>query len=158
MSWSLAMNQRRRNWQLWTGFLLCVIAFASYVFVFARFPVTRDVPWATFMIFAVGIVALLIGLKHALGQPQQYRGKIMGPILATLGLAIVGFFCFTVFYQTRQLPASSGAPRVGQKAPELVLPDTSNHPVSLSSLLSVPLAVSQAPPKGVLLVFYRGYW
>jgi hypothetical protein len=152
------MNQRRWNWHLWAGFLLCLVAFASYFFVFDRFPVTRDVPWANFLLFGVGIALLFVGLKRAFGQPQQYRGKIAGSILSTVSVAIVGFFCFVVFYQTRQLPTATQAPRVGQKAPEFVLPDTNNQPVSLSSLLSTPLASSQAPPKGVLLVFYRGYW
>jgi len=101
---------------------------------------------------------LFVGLKRAFGQPQQYRGKIAGPILGTLSLLIVGVFCFAVFYQTRLLPASTGAPRVGQKAPEFVLPDTNNNPVTLSSLLSSASADTLARPKGVLLVFYRGYW
>jgi peroxiredoxin len=48
--------------------------------------------------------------------------------------------------------------QVGQKAPEFVLADANNNPVALSSLLSAAMPGSQAPPKGVLLVFYRGYW
>jgi hypothetical protein len=152
----LAMDQRRWNWHLWTGFVVCLTALVSYFFVFARFPATRDVPWVNFLLFGTGIAFLFFGLKHAFGDPQQYRGKIAGPILSLLGLCIVGVFCFLIFYQTRQLPPSAGAPRVGQKALDFVLPDTNNRPVSLSSLLSTPLA--NAPPKAVLLVFYRGYW
>jgi hypothetical protein len=151
------MNRRLSNWHLWAGFLLCFIGFASFPF-FARFPVTRDVPWANFLFFAVGGVLLFLGLKRAFGQPQQYRGKITGPILGTLSLLALGFFCYIVFYMTRQLPASAAAPHLGQKAPEFVLPDTTNQPVSLASLLSTPLVGSQLPPTGVVLVFYRGYW
>ena len=151
------MNRRLWNWQLWAGFLLCLAGFASFPF-FARFPVTRDVPWANILFFAAGGVLLFLGLKRAFGQPQQYRGKIAGPILGTLSLLALGFFCYIVFYMTRQLPAAAGAPHVGQKAPEFVLPDTTNQPVSLASLLSTPLTGSQASPKGVVLVFYRGYW
>ena len=152
------MNQRRWNWYLWAGSLLCLVAFASYFLLFSRFPVTRDVPWVNFLLFGTGVAFLFVGLKRAFGQPQQYRGKIAGPILGTLSLLILGVLCFAVFYQTRQLPASTGAPRVGQKAPEFVLPDTNNNPVTLSSLLSSASADTQARPKGVLLVFYRGYW
>ena len=151
------MNRRLWNWQLWAGFLLCLVGFASFP-IFAKFPVTRDVPWANFLFFAVGGVLLFLGLNRAFGQPQQYRGKIAGPILGTLSLLALGFFCYIVFYMTRQLPASAGAPQVGQKAPEFVLPDTTNQPVSLASLLSTPLTGSQALPKGVVLVFYRGHW
>ena len=152
------MNQRRWNWYLWAGSLLCLVAFACYFLLFSRFPVTRDVPWVNFLLFGTGVAFLFVGLKRAFGQPQQYRGKTAGPILGTLSLLIVGVFCFAVFYQTRQLPASTGAPRVGQKAPEFVLPDTNNNPVTLSNLLSSASADTQARPKGVLLVFYRGYW
>ena len=37
------MNERRWNGHLWAGFLLCLLGFASYTFVFAKFPITRDV-------------------------------------------------------------------------------------------------------------------
>lgn len=151
------MNQRRWNWLLWAGFLLCLAGFATFPF-FARFPFTRDVPWVNFLLLGAGLALLVLGLKRAFSQPQQYRGKIAGPILGTLSLLVVGVFCFIVFFQTRQLPASNGAPRVGLKAPEFVLPDTDNHPVSLSGLLSSTMPQTNMPPKGVLLIFYRGYW
>ncbi len=151
------MNQRRWNWHLWAGFLFCLAGFATFP-VFARFPLTRDVPWANFLLLGAGLVFLLIGLRRAFGQPQEYRGKIAGSILGALSLMMVGAFYFIVFYQTRQLPSSSGAPRIGQKAPEFALPDTDNHPVSLSGLLSSPMPPTNTTPKGVLLVFYRGYW
>jgi hypothetical protein len=110
------------------------------------------------LLFAIGGAVFFVGLKRAFRQSQRYRGKIAGPILGTLSLLAVGFFCYIVFYMTRQLPASAGAPHVGQKAPEFVLPDTSNQPISLAGLLSTPLVGAQVPPKGVVLVFYRGYW
>ncbi len=150
--------KRRWNWYLWAGFLVSLVAFVSYLFVFANYPVTRDVPWASFLLFAVGGVLLVIGLQRALGQPRQYRGKIFGPILGVLSLATLGFFCYIIFVMTKQLPPPSTALVVGQKAPEFVLLDTNNNPVALSSLLTSPLPGSQTPPKGVLLVFYRGYW
>jgi hypothetical protein len=151
------MSQRRLNWFLLLGFVLCLAGFASYL-LFAQFPLTRDVPWVNFLLFAAGFGFLFVGLRRAFGQPQQYRGKIFGPILAFLSVLLVGFFCFVVFYMTRQLPASAGAPRVGDKAPEFVLPDTNDQPTSLSNLLSTPLPNSGVAPKGVVLVFYRGYW
>jgi peroxiredoxin len=59
---------------------------------------------------------------------------------------------------SKQLPPPSTALQVGQKAPEFVLADANDNPVALSSLLSAPMPGLQTPPKGVLLVFYRGYW
>ncbi len=152
------MNSRRWNWHLWAGFVLCLAGFASYFLVFVRFPATRDLPWANFLLFGTGIVFLSVGLKRAFGEPGHYRGKIAGSILGLISLLSVGFFCFLIFYQTKQLPASAGAPRIGQRVADFVLSDSDNNPVSLSSLLSTPLKNSLEPPKGVLLVFYRGYW
>jgi hypothetical protein len=85
------MNQRPWNWHLWAGFVLCLIAFGSYPLVFAKFPLTRDVPWVNFLLFGLGIALLYFGLNRAFGKPKQYRGKIAGPILALLSLAAVGF-------------------------------------------------------------------
>ncbi len=151
------MTSRRWNWSIWTGFLVCVAGAFSYIF-FARFPLTRDVPWVSFLLFLAGLSLLAVGLKRAFTRADQYRGKIFGPILATLSLLLIGFFCFAVLVSTRQLPSSSSAPRLGQKAPDFSMLDTSNHPVSLAALLAAPLPGSGKPAKGVLLVFYRGYW
>ena len=150
--------KRHWNWHLYAGFLLCLAALVSYPLVFAKYPVTRDVPWVNFLLFGVGGLLLVIGLQRAFGQAERYRGKISGPILGALSLLALGFFCYIVFYMTKQLPPPSAALRVGQKAPEFVLLDTNNNAVALSSLLSAPMPGSQTPPKGVLLVFYRGYW
>ena len=152
------MEQRRRNWFPSLGLLLCILAFASYFLVFARFPITRDVPWATFLLFAIGIGFLFFGMRRPYEQPDQYRGKIAGPVLGILGLGILGLFSFAVLRGTKQLPRSAGAPQVGEKAPGFELQDTNRRNVTLASLLSDPAPGSQSPPKGVLLVFYRGYW
>ena len=68
------MNQRRWNWLLWAGFLLCLAGFATFPF-FARFPFTRDVPWVNFLLLGAGLALLVLGLKRAFSQPQQYREK-----------------------------------------------------------------------------------
>ena len=151
------MNERRRNWHLWLGFVLCVAGFVGYL-PLARFPFTRDVPWVSFLLFAAGAFSLGIGLKRAFGRPEQFRGKILGPVLSLISLLVIGLFCFFIFYAAKQLPRSSGAPQVGQKAPNFSLLDANQQTVTLAALLTTPLPGSQKPPKGVLLIFYRGYW
>jgi len=59
-------------------------------------------------------------------------------------------FAYLIFFELKQVPASTGAPRVGQKAPEFTLPDQNNKPVALTDLLS--------GSKGAVLIFYRGFW
>ena len=80
----------------------------------------------------------------------------MSSIFSLLSLAVFAMFVFTIFIAGRWLPASKGAPQVGQRAPEFSLPDTSGKQVSLNELLTTP--INGNAPKGVLLVFYRGYW
>ena len=149
--------RRKWNWPLWTGFLFILAGFFSYPF-FARFPVTRDFPWANLLFFGIGGVLLIAGLVRAFGKPKLYRGKILGSMLTVLSLLIVGFFAYAVFYTLRQLPPSTGAPRLGQKAPDFTLPDQNDKPVSLANLLSAPSSASTDRPSAVLLIFYRGFW
>jgi hypothetical protein len=148
--------KRRPNAPLWLGFLIVLFAFLSYIPIFAKYPITRDMPWASFLIFALGFVFLFLGLRRAFRQPTLYRGKIAGPILATVSVAALVFFCFTIFSLGKHLPPSTQGPKVGQKAPDFALADTSGRTLSLATLLSTTDA--SHPTKGVVLIFYRGYW
>ena len=150
------MTTRRRNFLPLAGLLLCGIAFLSYPLFFARFPVTRDVPWASWLLFALGLALVGAGLARAFRQPEVYRGRILGPILGVLSLGFLGLFLFMTVVSARQLPASTGAPQIGAKAPDFTLPDTQGRPVQLSSLLGPQAGGS--PGNWVLLIFYRGYW
>ena len=158
-STSMSANRRRSwNWSLWAGFLFVLAGFLTYP-VFARFPITRDFPWANFLLFGAGGILLLVGVVRAFGRPQRYRGKIAGSILAVLSVAVFGFFSYLIFYELRQLPSSTGAPRVGEKAPEFTLPDQDNNQIALVDLLSAPVSsASTARANAVLLIFYRGFW
>ncbi|MGH9929614.1 MAG: hypothetical protein ACREA9_10390 [Pyrinomonadaceae bacterium] len=165
---------KRFNWQIWSGFLLSVFAFLSYPLLFVRFPVTRDFPWANLLLFGVAVALVVFGVRRAFASDRSHplRSKIAGGVLATLSVVILGLFVFTAFIMSRWLPASHGAPQVGQRAPDFILTDTTGRQVSLSDLLSSPLDAStgtagvppaneregRIAPKGVLLIFYRGYW
>jgi hypothetical protein len=148
--------KRRVNWFLWAGFVLNLLAFFSFFLFFARFPVTRDFPWANLLLFLIAEGLLAVGLFRAFARAVSYRGKIMGPVLSGLSALVLFAFVFIVFVMARQLPASPNAPRVGAKAPDFTLPDVNNNLVSLAELLTTPQ--NGAATKGVLLVFYRGYW
>ena len=102
---------------------------------------------------------MLFGLRRAFASDHFHplRSKIAGGVLATLSVVILGFFVLTFFVLARMMPASHGAPQVGQQAPDFTLADTTGRQVSLSELRSTPLNGATAP-KGVLLIFYRGYW
>jgi hypothetical protein len=144
--------KRRWNWPIWAGFVVIVAGLFSYGF-FARFPITRDFPWANLLLLGIGIALLLVGLFRAFGRPQLYRGKILGSIFAAIAVLVIALFSYEIFYVLRQVPASTGAPRVGQKAPDFLLLDQNGKPVGLGDLLRGP-----SGPKPVALIFYRGFW
>ncbi len=154
------MKIQRFNWPIWAGLLLSVFALLSYPFVFVRWPVTRDFPWANLLIFGVAAVLLLVGLRRAFAADRRRSSRIVSSIVATFSILILGLFVFSFFIASRWLPASRAAPRVGQKAPDFSLVDTSGKTVSLAELLSAPLdgKAASPSPRGVLLIFYRGYW
>ena len=147
--------KRRWNLLLWIGFIFAILGFVTYGYL-VRFPITRDFPWLNFLLFIVSGILLAVGLKRAFRQSQRYRGKIFGSIFAGLSLCISAFFTFIVFYQLNQVPASKGAPRVGETAPEFTLPDQNNKSVALADLISLP--APNRNPGAALLIFYRGFW
>jgi hypothetical protein len=160
LSDSGSLNTRRMNWPIWAGFLLSLAALCSYPLFFAQFPVTRDFPWANLLLFGIAAALLGAGLRRAFSQQAHYRGKIIGPVLTVVSMAVMGFFVFLVSFASRGLPASHGAPQVGHKAPDFTLPDINGKPVSLSGLLgeAQATAADNAKARSVLLIFYRGYW
>jgi len=135
--------KRTFNWQLWLGLVLAIVAFGSYFAFFYQFPITRDVPWASFALFAVAIALLVAGWRRA---PR----KILASIVTVLGLFVAGAFTWIVTTGTKDLPVAESAPAVGQKAPDFTLADTQGRQVSLAGLLG--------QSNGVVLIFYRGYW
>lgn len=152
------MVLRRINWPLWVGLLLTLAAFMSYFFVFIWFPITRDFPWANLVLFAIAGVLLIVGLRRgfASDRPHPLRSKIVTVVVSGFSFLVIGLFVFAFFVGGRMLPASKGAPQVGQRAPDFTLPDTTNKPVSLTELMTTP--IDGKAPRGVLLIFYRGYW
>jgi len=119
---------RKWNWRIWSGFLLAA---------------------------AGGL--LVAGVRSAFANPEVYRGKIVGLILAVLSFGAAGLFAYATLYASRQLPAAAGAPAVGDRAPEFALADTTGRMVALSMLLSEPMpGIQGGKPRGVLLIFYRG--
>ncbi len=150
------MKLQKFNWQIWAGFLLTLAAAFSYTLVFVWWPVTRDFPWVNLLLFGIAAALLFVGVRRAFARGRGLISKIVSSILAILSVGILSLFIFGAFIMARRLPASHGAPQIGQKAPDFSLADTNNKMVSLSELLSTP--IKGAAPKGVVLIFYRGYW
>ena len=142
--------KRSHNILLWGGFVLVLLAVGTYIPIFAVFAATRDVPWVNYLLFAAGGMLLALGLRRAFGQPQLYRGKILGSILTGLSVLLFVFFCYVILYAAKAIPASETAVRVGQPAPNFTLANWDGKQVSLTDALK--------SNRAVVLIFYRGYW
>jgi hypothetical protein len=139
-----------RSWNLplWLGFVVVLGGLFSYEY-FAQFPITRDFPWLNLLLIGVGLALLAIGLFRAFGNPKRYRGKISGSIMMIISVCLVAFFCYEIFFVLRDVPASAGAPRIGEEAPAFTLPDQNGKQIALADLLL---------SHGAILIFYRGHW
>ncbi len=146
------------NWQIWAGFLLSFFALASYPLIFVEWPLTRDFPWANILLFVAALILVLVGLRRGFGTDRGWFSKIGASALAALSVLLLAGFIMVAFVASKWLPAAAGAPQVGQKAPGFTLADSSGKPVTLSELLTLPIQLGSPEPKGVLLIFYRGYW
>lgn len=144
------MKNNGFNWQIVLGFLLSLFAFASVPMVFSQWSVSTDYRWLSVGLFVIAGIFVLVGLRRAFAAGRGKLSKITAAILTLLSGAVFGLFVFLAFFMSTWLPKSTGAPQVGQKAPDFTLTDTNGKQVSLSETLS--------KQKGVLLVFYRGYW
>ena len=131
------------NGRLWGGLLLSVAAFISYFAFFYRYPVTRDVPWVNILLFLAALFLLITGFRRA-------TRKIAAGVVVALGLVVAVAFGLSVTVASK-VPSSPAAPHVGQQVPDFKLLDSTRREVSLAQLLA-------SSPRGVLLVFYRGYW
>lgn len=146
---------RKRTLAPWMGLLLTVLGVLSNGLPFIGFP-AAPVPWISLLLSLTGFVVVLLGLWRAFAQSTIYKGRGSGSLAALVSLLfLAGSIAF--FWSARHIPPeSNSAPRVGQQVPDFILPDSTQHLVSLTQLFSVP--VPNAPPKAVLLIFYRGYW
>jgi hypothetical protein len=172
---------RRRNWAPWFALLLALVAMLSNAGFFMSLPGQRAIPWLSIALAIAALLCAVVGIMRAFRQPQVYGGKVSSSILGVVSLLICGLVAIASV-TSRNLPEATGAPQVGQKAPDFTLADTSGNKVSLGQLLGKehislvgpprevlekmgmanqlpPVAAGSAtPPKAVLLVFYRGYW
>lgn len=142
--------RRNRNVLIWAGFAVVLIALVSYIPVFTLFPATRDIPWANYLLFLGGGALLAAGVRRAFGDSAHYRGKISGSILSVLSVLLFALFVLSVTYFSKQIPAAGTALNIGQKAPAFALLDTAGKQVSSADLLK--------NHRGLVLIFYRGYW
>jgi hypothetical protein len=141
---------------LWLGLLITVAGVLSNWLYFLALPGQGVLPWINLLLPAIGLIVLLVAVWRAFVSPETGGGKILAPVFAIFA-AVVFSGSVWGLHHARDIPAGSGAPRVGEKAPDFTLASADGRATSLSQLLSEPMN-DPARPKAVLLVFYRGFW
>ena len=146
------MRIHRINWHLWTGFLLSLFAFLSYPTLFVQWPLTRNFPWVNILLLVLAIVLLFFGLKRAFAPGRGAISRVGAVLLGVISAMSLALFILVAFVSATWLPKSEAAPKVGARAPDFTLTDTAGKRISLADLRGAD------GTRGVLLIFYRGYW
>ena len=138
--------QKSWNWRLWIGFIVALLAPFGYFSLLEKISFAF---WISVAAFVIAVVLLADGLRRAYAQPEAYRGKIAGPILAILALGVIGLFSYANHMMGQAYAKAANAPRVGDKAPEFLLTDAGGRKVDIAQLLAAPLAGGAArAPRG----------
>ena len=145
----------RRNSSLWLALILAVAAALCNPLFLLNPPAQAFIPWLSLALAVAALLFLALGAKNLFAQPRTIAARIFATTLA-LAAFLISAGAILFFYGARAIPASPGAPQLGQIAPGFTLPNTDGAAVSLDTLFSP--APGAAAPKAVLLIFYRGYW
>jgi hypothetical protein len=152
---------RRLNWPIWLVLPLSAVTLFSYPLLFVRWPITRDIPWVNLLLLAATVGLVVVGLRRAFSGKGRWIVKSLSAIVAAASLYPCWLFVDAILIGPRRLPASAGAPQIGRKAPDFTLIDLNDKPTTLAQLLTTTMQGTDGAartPRGVLLIFYRGYW
>ena len=130
------------------GLLVAFFGVISYFSFFFRFPALRDFPWINLPLVLVGLGLGLCGLKRAWGPGATRGSRLLSSLAIVLTVFFSGSFALYVFWMSYQLPDSSRALAVGERAPMFELPAADGSPIDTEELRG----------RRILLVFYRGHW
>lgn len=129
------------------GFLLSLFGFVSYFLIFARWPLTRDLPWVNLPLVLLGAMLALAGLRRSFRE-GGWGARIVSAVGTGLSLLLAATLLYYVFVFTAAMPTGRSAPAEGARAPNFEAVDQVGRTVRLADLLG----------KKVLLVFFRGHW
>lgn len=131
---------------VWLGPLIAAFGLISYFALFSRWPLLRDTAGLNLAIVALGLIVSIFGLARVWHRSTVAR---IGSILSTgLSLTAASTLVWYVFVHSNRLPDDALALDVGDRIPDLSLPDSEGRAVALGP---------RADEK-VVLVFYRGHW
>jgi hypothetical protein len=81
-----AKSQHVRRGSLWLGLVICLVGALSNIFYFLNPPVQAALPWINLLVPIAGLAIVIFGLWRAYARPQDYGGKVLGPVFAIVCL------------------------------------------------------------------------
>jgi peroxiredoxin Q/BCP len=123
------------------GVAVAIGALAAYVLLL-RVPTVRNHPEGSVVALGLAVVLAVVAVRTARGR--RWPAWVA---LGLTGLLFIGAAWFN--FVGARVPSGATALRLGERAPDFTLSDSTGRPVTLSSLRGA---------KPVVLVFYRGYW
>jgi hypothetical protein len=63
------MGEKRRNWAMWSGFLLALGAVLCNIILFVNLPGRHAVPWVSLLLATIALILVVRGLLLVFGQP-----------------------------------------------------------------------------------------
>ncbi len=131
----------------WMGLLIVLIGAMSYFMVFAKFPVTRDVPWVNLPIVFLGVVLALIG-SSGWRSRKGMRNRVGAITCGVLSVAFAALFVAYIYIISSNIPKPTSASTELAQSSDFTLPNQVGKPVSLSDYTG----------RRVVISFFRGYW
>lgn len=118
----------------------------SYFFVFAQWPLTRDIPWVNYIILllALGLTGYGVANVWAKGLGSKIASITSLFFSAAFPVLFIGY----VFGLSNQLPSAEQAVSTGNALPDLVLTGDDGEPINVADVAQDKL----------ILVFFRGHW
>jgi Na+/melibiose symporter-like transporter len=127
------------------GVAVALASVVSYFTVVMRWPDLRDSGLPNVALAGVGLLLCLAALLKAF---RSRRWRVTGVVLLLLSGLCFSFLTVYIFYLSYKLPSTEGVAALGDKAPEIRLPDQEGRERSLLEFAGRP----------VFLVFFRGHW
>ena len=133
-------DHRWRHHLVWIGAIVSVVSFVTYFTTFVRIPILRDTAWLNLAGVTFGLALSVWGFFN-----RRSRWAIPGLLLS---IAAAAALFGHVYIFSAMLPNARLAIDVGERAPEIELPDQHGDLFHLDDVSG----------SYVVLVFYRGFW
>ena len=134
-----------RKSAIWLGPIIAIGACISYLMFFSQYPITRDNPFLSLGLGALGLFLSFIGL-FAWRKTRAF-GRFSSLLGLMLSFVFTGSLFIYVFLLSSDIPA---APTVASF--------TNVKTMKMKAAGGQTISLANYPGKQVIVSFFRGYW